>query len=299
MASAPSPERPVVLRRLGIIKDPDEGTLQNSRAQRDGRQDALELFGTEDESSPQVGQWLNAVGGGAAAAVRFTLRSPIVGLVLVGAMALLGSIWAINRYFGSDDASPAQQEQAAGVTDDGAAASSSATADQPTRPARAATAARTGNSNTGRAQQVAVPNEGENAAAALVTPPAATSSADRLNDGAPLAAATAPAAAAAAEAGAALVDETIYSERDPDVVPPQTGERLPGPTISRWTTRTNAMEVIVSETGAVERVKLVTPPQRMPDILVLGRAKMWKFTPATKEGKPVRYRLLLTWEVNP
>ena len=96
-----------------------------------------------------------------------------------------------------------------------------------------------------------------------------------------------------------MIDETIYSERDPDVVPPQTGERLPGPTISRWTTRTNAMEVIVSETGAVERVRLVTPPQRMPDVLVLGRAKMWKFAPATKQGKPVRYRLLLTWEVNP
>jgi len=297
MASVPSPERPVVLRRLGIIKDPDEGTLQNSRAQRDVRQDALELFGTEDESSPQFGQWLNAIGGGAAAAIRFTLRSPIVGLVLIASIALLASIWGINRYFGSDDASPAQQEQAAVAADD-AAASSLATADQTTRRARASNAG-TGNSNTGPAQELAVPNGGENGAAALVTPTGATSPPEGLNDGAPLGTATGPVAAATADPAGALVDETIYSERDPDVVPPQTAERLPGPTISRWSTRTNAMEVIVSETGAVERVKLVTPPQRMPDILVLGRAKMWKFAPATKEGKPVRYRLLLTWEVNP
>jgi hypothetical protein len=46
-------------------------------------------------------------------------------------------------------------------------------------------------------------------------------------------------------------------------------------------------------------VRLVTPPQRMPDILWLSRAKVWKFTPAVKEGRAVRYRLLLTWEVNP
>jgi hypothetical protein len=59
------------------------------------------------------------------------------------------------------------------------------------------------------------------------------------------------------------------------------------------------MEVIVSDTGGVERVRLLTPPQRMPDVLVLSRAKVWKFTPAMKDGRPVRYRLVLTWEVNP
>jgi hypothetical protein len=37
----------------------------------------------------------------------------------------------------------------------------------------------------------------------------------------------------------------------------------------------------------------------MPDIQALSVAKEWKFTPAMKDGRPVRYRLLLTWEVNP
>jgi hypothetical protein len=44
---------------------------------------------------------------------------------------------------------------------------------------------------------------------------------------------------------------------------------------------------------------MVRVPQRMPDTFVLSRAKVWKFTPAMKDGRPVRYRLLLTWEVNP
>lgn len=101
------------------------------------------------------------------------------------------------------------------------------------------------------------------------------------------------------DAATLTIDQTIYSAENQDVVPPQTFDSLPGPTISRWTTRTNAMELIVSETGVVERVRLVTPPQRMPDIQILSVAKVWKFTPAMKDGHPVRYRLLLTWEVNP
>lgn len=301
MASVPSPERPVVLRRLGIIKDPDEGTLQNSRAQRDGHQDALELFATEAESSPRFGRWLGAIGAGAAATGRFTQRNPMVGLVLVGAIALLGTIWGINRFFPSDGA-PAQQQVDA-VTEDALAASSQEAAapgraSQASR--RAAANAPAGNSITGRAQQLVVGNRGENVAVEPAAPGANTSQPDRLNGDALVAPVSAPLATApSADLAATVIDETIYSDRDPDVVPPQTSEQLPGPTFSRWTTRTNAMEVIVSETGAVERVRLVTPPQRMPDMLWLSRAKVWKFTPAVKEGRAVRYRLLLTWEVNP
>jgi hypothetical protein len=96
------------------------------------------------------------------------------------------------------------------------------------------------------------------------------------------------------------IDQTIYSAQDADVQPPRIlSDTLPGPTISAWTTRINTMEVIVSDSGAVERVRLVTPPQRMPDTFELTVAKLWKFAPAMKDGRPVRYRLVLTWEVNP
>ena len=58
------------------------------------------------------------------------------------------------------------------------------------------------------------------------------------------------------------------------------------------------MEVVVSEQGTVERARFLTPPRRMPDMMMLSRAKVWEFTPALKEGRPVRYRLVLSWEVS-
>jgi hypothetical protein len=93
---------------------------------------------------------------------------------------------------------------------------------------------------------------------------------------------------------------TIYSHENPDVRPPQAIEvDLPRPAVVGWATIKNAMEVVVGEDGSVERVKWLGPPQRMPDVMLLSRAKLWKFAPAVKDGDPVRYRLVLTWEVNP
>jgi len=95
-------------------------------------------------------------------------------------------------------------------------------------------------------------------------------------------------------------DTTIYSEADRDVRPPVVlSSELPRPTFLEWTTRTNVMELIISETGAVERARLIVAPQRMPDMMLLSRAKLWTFGPAVKDGRPVRYRLVLKWEVNP
>ena len=99
--------------------------------------------------------------------------------------------------------------------------------------------------------------------------------------------ATVPLADAAAvdEPAAAASDTTIYSEADRDVRPPAVlSSELPRPTFSEWTTRTNVMELIVSETGAVEHARLLEAPQRMPDMMLLSRAKLWKFGPAMKNG---------------
>jgi hypothetical protein len=92
----------------------------------------------------------------------------------------------------------------------------------------------------------------------------------------------------------------LYSEQDQDVRPPQPIDvDLPRPAVASWATIKNAMEVIVAGDGNVERVKWLGPPQRMPDMMLLSRAKLWRFDPAVKDGQPVRYRLVLTWEVNP
>jgi hypothetical protein len=93
---------------------------------------------------------------------------------------------------------------------------------------------------------------------------------------------------------------TIYSQQNADVRPPQAVDvDLPRPAVIGWATIKNAMEVVVGEDGSVERVKWLGPLQRMPDVMLLSRAKLWKFAPAVKDGYPVRYRLVLTWEVNP
>ena len=92
----------------------------------------------------------------------------------------------------------------------------------------------------------------------------------------------------------------IYSAQDVDVRPPKMlGADLPRPAVTNWPTIKNSMEVVVMEDGSVERVKWLTAGERMPDVMLLSRAKLWKFSPAVRDGRPVRYRLIVTWEVNP
>jgi len=305
MAGAPSPERPVVLRRLGIIKDPSDAVVQESRAQRETAEDALELFATETESSPGLGRWLNAIRSQAAASIGFVRRNPAVIVMAVAAVCVVAGFWAISRLIESGVFSSAQSAAPVAATADVSAAPSTdgaPTGSTPANPSNApvvVNASRTTNASAARTPQLAR-NRVQSPTAAIARPPATPSQPDRLAVVAPPPATEAPSAAVpVAEATAAVVDDTIYSAQDRDVIPPQTDEKLPGPAISAWTTRTNAMEVIVSQTGAVERVRLVTPPQRMPDMFALSRAKVWMFKPAMKDGLPVRYRLVLTWEVNP
>ena len=306
MAGAPSPERPVVLRRLGIIKDSNDGFLQESRAQRETPDDALELFATEAESAPRLERSLNAIRSHGAASVGFIRRNPVVAVIAVSAISVVGGIWAISQLVGSDASSARSEAAVAVAADSSAVPAASSTEVSPSartvaaKPAAAASPTRTGTASVARSQQVGR-NAAPRAPAAIARPAATPQQLDRAGAAAPITTTIeAPAAAPpASQATAAVVDDTIYSAADRDVIPPQTEEKLPGPTISSWNTRTNAMEVIVSQTGAVERVRLVTPPQRMPDMFALSRAKVWMFKPAMKDGRPVRYRLLLTWEVNP
>jgi outer membrane biosynthesis protein TonB len=61
----------------------------------------------------------------------------------------------------------------------------------------------------------------------------------------------------------------------------------------------NTIELIVSETGFVERVRLLSTPKRMADMMLLSGAKNWEFEPALKDGQSVRYRLELSWAATP
>jgi protein TonB len=88
-------------------------------------------------------------------------------------------------------------------------------------------------------------------------------------------------------------DHSIYTAADLDVVPPILLSR----DLSSWRQSrqpyVDLVEVMVSQDGGVERIKLVSEPRRMIDMMALSAAKMWRFDPALKDGEPVRYRLVV------
>lgn len=92
----------------------------------------------------------------------------------------------------------------------------------------------------------------------------------------------------------------IYSSADLDVIPPEIRTpQLPAPLLSGVQAEVNTIELIISEAGTVERVRLLSQPRRMADMMLLSGAKTWSFAPASKRGQSVRYRLLLSWDATP
>ena len=49
--------------------------------------------------------------------------------------------------------------------------------------------------------------------------------------------------------------------------------------------------MIIGRDGSVEHVKLNTPLNRHHERMIVSPAKAWKFRPATKAGRTVRYRI--------
>jgi hypothetical protein len=143
------------------------------------------------------------------------------------------------------------------------------------------------------------------AAAPVAAPPSSVTSAAPLvaASARPTTALPAPASPVQPAIGSTADFESrgpVYSAQDVDVRPPQMLDAdLPRPAVMNWPTVKNSMELLVTTDGSVERVKWLTSRERMPDVMLLSRAKLWKFSPALRDGQPVRYRLIVTWEVNP
>ena len=53
------------------------------------------------------------------------------------------------------------------------------------------------------------------------------------------------------------------------------------------------VEVVVSPAGEVESVKLLGQPTGVSPAMMLSAIKNWRFHPATRDGQPVRYRLVM------
>ena len=53
----------------------------------------------------------------------------------------------------------------------------------------------------------------------------------------------------------------------------------------------SAIDLVISDKGEVESVKLASPVRDYREAMMLSAVKAWRFKPATVEGLPVRYKL--------
>ena len=88
-------------------------------------------------------------------------------------------------------------------------------------------------------------------------------------------------------------DTTVYTAIDTEVAPPSLlRSRLPSdPPLGVRSDSLPEVEIVVSPTGEVESVKLMTQQAGVGAAMMLSAIKAWRFVPATRDGEPVRYRL--------
>ena len=94
-------------------------------------------------------------------------------------------------------------------------------------------------------------------------------------------------------------DSSVYSARDADVAPPvaiypQQLGRMP---LGVAPEDLAMIEVLINTDGTVAEVRAKESPQSLDDAMMItmsmSAAKTWRFQPAQKEGRPVRYRQIL------
>ena len=93
----------------------------------------------------------------------------------------------------------------------------------------------------------------------------------------------------------ALPDTMMFSAANADVAPPVL-RRPHLPATPRPGVRVEDLpqvEIVVSPAGEVESVKLLTSSAGVHSAMMLSAIKTWHFQPATRDGLPVRYRLLM------
>jgi tetratricopeptide (TPR) repeat protein len=89
----------------------------------------------------------------------------------------------------------------------------------------------------------------------------------------------------------------IYNAADEGIIPPApVRQRMPDwqpPPHFAGRTFQGILEVIIDENGAVEKATLTTSVNVVYDLALLNAAKRWKYTPALKDGQPVKCRKLI------
>jgi hypothetical protein len=227
------------------------------------------------------------------------IAAAVILLAVVGALAVYARPGAV----GAGDSLTARMEQkvadtiSAGLTKLGVTAATSVTpegtlaeAPEPAgRPARAVALPRTaGTSKTREGKGTLSPTARETPAAPADIMAATSASASLGVPGIAEMAAVAPFVE-----GPSIVElggVVTYSGADRDVEPPRLN-RQQLPREPKPGEDTGYFDLVVSETGVVERVQLVSPMLRFQERMLMAAAKAWTFRPALRNGEPVRYRL--------
>ena len=125
------------------------------------------------------------------------------------------------------------------------------------------------------------------AASPAETTPAAPAYLDTLDD--------------AASGEIAEANAQVYSGANSDVVPPDLVRQQVMPPLftPRAGAPVNQVELTISSKGTVERTRFLVGPHRMADMMILSSAKTWLFTPASRNGENVRYRLVMAVSTGP
>jgi hypothetical protein len=91
-------------------------------------------------------------------------------------------------------------------------------------------------------------------------------------------------------------EERIYTIADPGVTPPRPlGRQLSTASLSRRSLQpTGRLEILVGRSCRVEAVKLDTPLNGYHDRMMVSAAKAWHYKPALRNGKPVRFSLVMS-----
>lgn len=87
-------------------------------------------------------------------------------------------------------------------------------------------------------------------------------------------------------------DWTIYSAEDLEVVPPVSiHPRLPSePPPGIDVESLPLVELVIAASGEVESVRLRAPSPDVRTSMMISAVKAWRFQPATRQGRAVRYR---------
>ena len=89
-------------------------------------------------------------------------------------------------------------------------------------------------------------------------------------------------------------EQRVYTLDDDEVTPPiALSRQLPAAApIGVRRHLVGHLELLISREGEVEMLKLHTPLNRFHERMIVSAAKAWRYRPALRNGKPVRFRLL-------